>query len=141
MRLEKLNKHVNFPLLLDMSPYTSSQAVNASRAKKIIYSLYGVVEHSGKLNSGHYTAYVKAGLRKCAGKLFLSEHRLCHLNKMMNSYLSRENGANADGESGSRAGEAREDKWFYVSDSQVMEVNVARVQKCQAYILFYERLQ
>ncbi len=26
----------------------------------MLYSLYGVVEHSGRLNNGHYTAYVKA---------------------------------------------------------------------------------
>lgn len=27
--------------------------------KNIMYSLYGVVEHSGSLNAGHYVAYVK----------------------------------------------------------------------------------
>lgn len=26
---------------------------------KVLYSLYGVVEHSGTMRSGHYTAYVK----------------------------------------------------------------------------------
>jgi len=33
------------------------------------------------------------------------------------------------------------DKWFYISDSHVAEVNVAKVLKTQAYILFYERIQ
>ncbi|NXS09785.1 UBP16 hydrolase, partial [Neodrepanis coruscans] len=27
--------------------------------RKVLYSLYGVVEHSGTMRSGHYTAYVK----------------------------------------------------------------------------------
>lgn len=27
---------------------------------QILYSLYGIVEHSGTMRSGHYTAYVKA---------------------------------------------------------------------------------
>lgn len=26
---------------------------------RILYSLYGIVEHSGTMRSGHYTAYVK----------------------------------------------------------------------------------
>lgn len=26
---------------------------------QILYSLYGIVEHSGTMRSGHYTAYVK----------------------------------------------------------------------------------
>jgi len=26
---------------------------------KVLYSLYGVVEHSGTMRSGHYTAYAK----------------------------------------------------------------------------------
>ena len=60
-RLEKSNKHVNFPLELDMSPYTSKMCVNANNSP-VLYLLYGIVEHSGKLNSGHYTAYVKMGI-------------------------------------------------------------------------------
>lgn len=27
---------------------------------QVLYSLYGIVEHSGRLNSGHYVAYVRA---------------------------------------------------------------------------------
>ena len=26
---------------------------------KVLYGLYGVVEHSGRLSGGHYTAYIK----------------------------------------------------------------------------------
>ncbi len=59
-RLEKSNKHVSFPQELDMSPYTSKMGVNSFEST-VLYSLYGLVEHSGRLNSGHYTAYVKLG--------------------------------------------------------------------------------
>ncbi len=27
---------------------------------RVLYSLYGIVEHSGTMRSGHYTAYVKS---------------------------------------------------------------------------------
>lgn len=147
MRLEKLNKHVNFPLILDMSPYTSTQAVNKSTSHKILYSLYGVVEHSGKLNSGHYVAYVKAGLQtnKNNSRKFLGQHRLCHLNKMFQFYLNDDD-SNCDQYLNNdiivnENNDNSNDKWFYVSDSQVNEVTVSRVLKCQAYILFYERIQ
>lgn len=53
-RLEKSNKHVNFPLVLDMTPYTSKMCTNLFE-ESVLYSLYGIVEHSGRLNSGHYT--------------------------------------------------------------------------------------
>lgn len=34
---------------------------NVSEGKtQVLYSLYGIVEHSGTMRSGHYTAYVKA---------------------------------------------------------------------------------
>lgn len=31
----------------------------AEGCSQVLYSLYGVVEHSGTMRSGHYTAYVK----------------------------------------------------------------------------------
>jgi hypothetical protein len=56
----KVNRHVDFPFVLDLAPFCSflCQGVKPCQ-KKILYSLYGVVEHSGRLNAGHYTAYVK----------------------------------------------------------------------------------
>ncbi len=63
-RIEKSNKHVEFPLELDLSKHVSQMCVNSGRPNKPIYSLYGIVEHSGKLNSGHYTAYVKLGIKQ-----------------------------------------------------------------------------
>ena len=88
---------------------------------------------------------------------FLGSHRLCHLKKMFatwkeNSKLSEESCKSHDNQienfiselsdtDGCRMKSNGTDKWFYVSDSQVTEVNVAKVLKTQAYILFYERIQ
>lgn len=32
----------------------------AEESTRVLYSLYGVVEHSGTMRSGHYTAYAKS---------------------------------------------------------------------------------
>jgi len=51
------------------------QGVNVGQ-RRILYSLYGVVEHSGRLNAGHYTAYIK--VRANVGHLtnFLNKHNV-----------------------------------------------------------------
>lgn len=49
----KIDTHVEFPLYLDMSPYTCSQESG------LVYELYAVVCHHGSLNTGHYTCMVK----------------------------------------------------------------------------------
>lgn len=59
----KLQKTVTFPFVLDLAPFCCSKVKdlpNVKRTqKKILYSLYGIVEHSGGMHGGHYTAYVK----------------------------------------------------------------------------------
>jgi len=71
--LVKTNVHVDFPLVLDVSPFCASNvkarrifgdddvAMKAQRAHdvKYNYSLYAVIVHSGVLHGGHYTCYVK----------------------------------------------------------------------------------
>lgn len=71
----KVNRHVEFPLVLDIAPYCSSLCQDVrSGQRKVLYSLYGLVEHSGRLQTGHYTAYVK--VRPSLGPLtnFLHSH-------------------------------------------------------------------
>jgi ubiquitin carboxyl-terminal hydrolase 16/45 len=128
-RLEKVNKHVNFPLELDMAPYTSKMCTNLNSSNRVIYSLYGVVEHSGRLNGGHYTAYVKVRQRQNLEK-FLGKKRLtvlkpsdCDATEAMDSPNTNEGSS-----------------WYYISDSHVSEVQESKILKIQAYILFYERL-
>ncbi|KAK0091460.1 hypothetical protein PV326_003198, partial [Microctonus aethiopoides] len=50
----KVIKHVTFPTILDLAP------VCKNHKKPKLYSLFGLVEHSGTLYGGHYVAYVKA---------------------------------------------------------------------------------
>uniref|UniRef100_A0A182QHB3 USP domain-containing protein n=1 Tax=Anopheles farauti TaxID=69004 RepID=A0A182QHB3_9DIPT len=60
---KKLNKPVSFPFVLDIAPFCGSKVKRASHIrpgqKKILYALYGLVEHSGSMHGGHYVAYVK----------------------------------------------------------------------------------
>lgn len=59
----KLTRHVDFPMILDIAPFCGSKVKNLPnidrKQKKLLYALYGVVEHSGNMYGGHYTAYVK----------------------------------------------------------------------------------
>lgn len=59
----KLTKHVTFPFLLDIAPFCGTKVKNLPnvdrKQKKLLYSLYGIVEHSGGMHGGHYVAYVK----------------------------------------------------------------------------------
>ncbi|XP_065057569.1 ubiquitin carboxyl-terminal hydrolase 16-like isoform X2 [Rhopilema esculentum] len=55
--LRKVNKHIEFPLQLDLSSFCH---VNKSVSKEDLqYNLFGIIEHSGNLHSGHYVACVK----------------------------------------------------------------------------------
>uniref|UniRef100_H2RKI6 Ubiquitin carboxyl-terminal hydrolase n=1 Tax=Takifugu rubripes TaxID=31033 RepID=H2RKI6_TAKRU len=59
MNFRKVNRHVDFPLILDMAPFCSALCKNLAAGERVLYSLYGIVEHSGSMRVGHYTAYVK----------------------------------------------------------------------------------
>ncbi|XP_071289522.1 ubiquitin carboxyl-terminal hydrolase 16-like isoform X2 [Agelaius tricolor] len=84
---------------------------------KVLYSLYGVVEHSGTMRSGHYTAYVKM--------------------RAMNNHLSD---LVLRGQSHASETEPVKGQWFHISDTHVQPVSVSKVLSSQAYLLFYERL-
>lgn len=59
----KITKHVNFPFVLDLAPYCASKVKTLPNVhrhqKQLLYSLYGIVEHSGSMHGGHYVAFVK----------------------------------------------------------------------------------
>ncbi|XP_008285056.1 ubiquitin carboxyl-terminal hydrolase 16 [Stegastes partitus] len=111
----KVNRHVNFPLILDLAPFCAVRCKNITEGDtQILYSLYGIVEHSGTMRSGHYTAYVK--VRPGCPKL-------------------SSNGVAADGDA-----EPPRGSWFHISDTSVQPVSESKVQSCQAYLLFYERI-
>ncbi|ERN11851.1 ubiquitin carboxyl-terminal hydrolase 2 [Amborella trichopoda] len=55
-RLSKLNGHVNFREMLELRPYMDRRCPDKDSS---LYSLVGVVEHSGSMRGGHYVAYVR----------------------------------------------------------------------------------
>ncbi|XP_047449771.1 ubiquitin carboxyl-terminal hydrolase 16 [Mugil cephalus] len=110
----KVNRHVQFPFILDLAPFCAVKCKNMAEGDtQLLYSLYGIVEHSGTMRSGHYTAYVKAR-PDCPKPL--------------------SNGLAAQG------AEPPKGSWFHVSDTSVQPVSESKVQSCQAYLLFYERI-
>ena len=163
--VKKVNKHVAFPLQLDLAAFCSSTAVampNMELGSQVLYSLYGVVEHSGGLRSGHYVAYVRvrpatepADLQALANPPLARPSDVPAFLEEIDRKLRRKTGARIDGlekdnnESKEEADETNNNnktnglkaaKWFHVSDSSVSEVAEARVLGAQAYLLFYERL-
>ncbi|XP_050640672.1 ubiquitin carboxyl-terminal hydrolase 16 isoform X2 [Macaca thibetana thibetana] len=116
--LRKVNKHITFPEILDLAPFCTLKCKNvAEENTRVLYSLYGVVEHSGTMRSGHYTAYAKA--------------------RTANSHLSNlvlHGDIPQDFEMESKG------QWFHISDTHVQAVPTTKVLNSQAYLLFYERI-
>nr|XP_033793931.1 ubiquitin carboxyl-terminal hydrolase 45 isoform X7 [Geotrypetes seraphini] len=118
--LRKVNRHVDFPLTLDLAPFCSASCKNVTEGERVLYSLYGIVEHSGSMRGGHYAAYIK--VRMPCKKL------LEHITGTRHVQGFRETMAASAGQ------------WVYVSDTHVQTVPESRVLSSQAYLLFYERL-
>jgi ubiquitin carboxyl-terminal hydrolase 16/45 len=163
----KITKFVSFPMVLDIAPFCSSNISRLENIKpnqtKILYSLYGIVEHSGSMHCGHYIAYVKVRSQVSVNDKerwsFLSKFSKTNLMNTFDPKLENDNGIN-DGEDvydsddssskneplGAEGGSDDPDiktpsgKWYYVSDSHVREVSEEEVSKAQAYLLFYERI-
>jgi len=151
----KINKDITFPMELDLAPFCSSTSVAtptvAPNHHSVMYRLYGVVEHSGRLSGGHYTAFVKVRVTDKAelSKKFFSPPatkagdvpRLLEEIERKFTRLSEKNdrrhGKKEEEEENPPKPQPR--RWYHVSDSSVNEVSEEKVLKAQAYILFYER--
>ncbi|KAE8685604.1 glucan endo-1,3-beta-glucosidase-like protein 2-like [Hibiscus syriacus] len=101
-RLSKLNGHVNFRETIDLRPYVDPRCKDADDC---IYSLVGVVEHSGTMRGGHYIAYVRGGEKRKGTDI----EPVCS-------------------------------QWYYASDRHVRQASIEEVLRCEAYILFYEKI-
>lgn len=64
----KLGDKVTFPYILNLTQFCSEEGEDTTKPGfkstfdedgEVVYSLYGIVEHSGSLHFGHYVAYVK----------------------------------------------------------------------------------
>ncbi|KRT80908.1 Peptidase, partial [Oryctes borbonicus] len=132
-RPTKVSKHVTFPTLLDLAPYCSKRSQSLPTFEvgqtQVLYSLYGVVEHSGSIHGGHYVAYIKV-----RPKLEKTSYRWQFLPK------NQKERKPSDGLKGAQGiPDVPPGKWYYVSDSHVTEVQESKVLNAQAYLLFYER--
>lgn len=56
LRLQKDDRNIVFPFVLDLSKFMANTSSNGSSN---IYDLYAVVVHQGGIGSGHYVSYVK----------------------------------------------------------------------------------
>ncbi|XP_042297091.1 ubiquitin carboxyl-terminal hydrolase 45 isoform X2 [Sceloporus undulatus] len=118
--LRKVNRHVDFPVVLDLAPFCSASCKNVTDGGKVLYALYGIVEHSGSMRGGHYAAYVKVRTP--------SKRLLEHISSNKNVQGLKESGGTSSGQ------------WVFVSDTHVQAVPESRVLNSQAYLLFYERM-
>uniref|UniRef100_A0A8C4JNT0 Ubiquitin carboxyl-terminal hydrolase n=1 Tax=Dromaius novaehollandiae TaxID=8790 RepID=A0A8C4JNT0_DRONO len=112
--LRKVNRHIKFPEVLDLAPFCSVKC----KVSGVLYSLYGVVEHSGTMRSGHYTAYAK----------------MRNMNNHLSDLVLRGESTKA------LETEPVKGQWFHISDTHVQAVSASKVLSSQAYLLFYERL-
>ena len=131
------------------------QRVEPSQGVK--YALFGAVEHSGRLSGGHYTAYVRvrhddAGRARCHWRqsLFNGIHGDHQDGQTMTSQMeTTSDGTTSRTDLTPETAKENEKapksafspgKWYFISDTHVKESSEHEVLKCQAYLLFYERL-
>ena len=105
---------------------------------QVLYSLYGIIQHSGNMNSGHYTAYVKAR-EPPVESLYDKITSMSDLTDFIEKMWTRKPEAK-HGNSSTRHEPAPSGQWFHVSDSSVSAAAETKVLKSQAYMLFYGRL-
>uniref|UniRef100_A0AC34GK40 USP domain-containing protein n=1 Tax=Panagrolaimus sp. ES5 TaxID=591445 RepID=A0AC34GK40_9BILA len=148
MRTRKIRGHVEFPFVLNMAPFCSriGQRVRQGQ-QEVIYSLYGIVSHSGDLGGGHYVAYVKSRNKVEELKQFMEAgmkpDRLCQtMEKLNNETEQQEQQLKASALSKEEILQKLDENatWYYASDSHVRQINVNEVKNAEAYILFYERI-
>merc|ERR1712066_771790 len=140
------------PLELDLAPFCSATCLAMPSVdinnKSINYSLYGVVEHSGGLTGGHYTACVKVRDHLQDSHHFFSPSlsRPGDIPKFLQEIQNKVkqtriiNDQEEEEDSEQVKPKIGDKKWFLVSDSHVSEISEDRVLKSQAYLLFYERI-
>ncbi|KAE9420796.1 hypothetical protein Angca_003947 [Angiostrongylus cantonensis] len=131
----KISGHVSFPVMFDMAPFCCRNVERISSGeKRLLYSLYGVVVHSGGLSGGHYIAYVKSRHRLKQAHAFLESARSTCVDSLSSQIGSCIDNLHGETEL------PNDGQWYCCSDSQVLPVGENRVLSAEAYILFYERV-
>ena len=131
-RLQKVDKHIKFPLVLDMSPFcVSNTSVLKDCDDKILYGLRGIVDHTGWMVEGHYMAYVNIADWSNPSKIPSKD--------------SAKSGRIEGQDEGATATDKPMDtdplqKWYFISDDHWFRTDLHHVLNSHAYVLFYERL-
>uniref|UniRef100_A0A1I7XU89 USP domain-containing protein n=1 Tax=Heterorhabditis bacteriophora TaxID=37862 RepID=A0A1I7XU89_HETBA len=131
----KLGGHVSFPICFDIAPFCCKNVERISPGqKRVLYSLYGVVVHSGDLSGGHYIAYVKSRKRITQALKFLECSRASCADALSSAVVAQLDTVPKDDSV------VPDGQWYYCSDNRVTAVPESRVLSAEAYILFYERV-
>lgn len=65
-----MHGHIDFPITLNMLPYTVKKDKERVDTSKYIYDLSTVVVHKGSMDSGHYYAFTRiAGDKVCHARM------------------------------------------------------------------------
>jgi ubiquitin carboxyl-terminal hydrolase 16/45 len=120
----KVSKHIPFPLRLQRSDFADQREFQPT--ENCVYSLFGVVVHSGSLNGGHYIAYTN------------KSHRITATTTTTTTTAVSSNEVDTE-KAAEQERKHAGDNWFYFSDSSSHKVSVDTVLRAQAYLLFYEK--
>ncbi|XP_051173797.1 ubiquitin carboxyl-terminal hydrolase 45 [Leptopilina boulardi] len=139
MSFSKVTKPVKFPTILNLAP------VCKNHDEPKVYSLYGVVEHSGTLYGGHYVAYVKTRQPLTPNDprwSFLPKQESTDSEKLASDVNDSQQQQQTKSEENTDSSniEPLPGRWYNISDSRVIEVDENQVLQSQAYLLFYERI-
>ncbi|VDK65013.1 unnamed protein product [Onchocerca ochengi] len=129
----KVPGQISFPKILNIAPFCTQIAKRIRKGlKKVFYSLYAVVSHSGDLSSGHYVAFIKNRYPLPQTEKFFYEAANLSppdsITTCSDSELKEIIEGSCDGE------------WYYASDMRISSVTESRVLNTEGYILFYERI-
>merc|ERR1712156_777305 len=122
-------------MTLDLAPFCSSTSLSMPTMQpgvgEILYTLFGIVEHSGRLQGGHYTAYVKLRpsqvnqTENFAKKFYSSPTAKNEEIHSLLAEIERKSSAK-DLESPDTVQDVQEPpsgKWYHISDASVSEVS------------------
>ena len=115
-------------------------SVSAGQSQ-VLYSLYGVIEHSGEMDKGHYIAFVKIrsdGSKTLAKFLQQQPLEIDDIYCLLDQHITAEPSLPSTSYAAIRES-SDEGAWYQCSDSKVFSVDEAKVLASQAFLLFYER--
>ncbi|KRZ36328.1 Endonuclease G, mitochondrial [Trichinella pseudospiralis] len=145
----KIYGHVVFSTELDMSRFCCRKGRRIFDSR-VLYSLYGVICHSGSMLAGHYIAYVKVEDRDDANwKRFLEKvsqvETIIFDPEDVGWQTKQKRRKTPSGSAGHKRSVSdgkrlsRAPTWYMLNDNITSKVPESTVLKAEAYMLFYEQ--